>query len=213
MLDKSNPAAAAYLRMDIENLPEDKPEEKNTGLLRKPSSAKSSGLDLNNPAVRVGKQMQVIRKYKNEINEKKRLEEEVKAQLERQSQNVTPSPYGELNKDDPTSYRSDGSMKGWGFFGPIANEVNGGGPSTEITVGVEIDGKEMEIPSMSESLTKDQLDRLLSLDLKKDIVPMDIVRTAQKDAVRRLKAGLPVFATKEEEGKTPRPQHPNNLNR
>jgi hypothetical protein len=202
MLDKSNPAAAAYLRMDIENLPEDKPEEKNTGLLRKPSSAKSSGLDLNNPAVRVGKQMQVIRKYKNEINEKKRLEEEVKAQLERQSQNVT-----------PTSYRSDGSMKGWGFFGPIANEVNGGGPSTEITVGVEIDGKEMEIPSMSESLTKDQLDRLLSLDLKKDIVPMDIVRTAQKDAVRRLKAGLPVFATKEEEGKTPRPQHPNNLNR
>jgi hypothetical protein len=78
---------------------------------------------------------------------------------------------------------------------------------------VEIDGKEMEIPSMSESLTKDQLDRLLSLDLKKDSVPMDIVRTAQKDAVRRLKAGLPVFATKEEEGKTPRPQHPNNLNR
>ena len=68
MLDKSNPAAAAYLRMDIENLPEDKPEEKNTGLLRKPSSAKSSSLDLNNPAVRVAKQMQVIRKYRNEIN-------------------------------------------------------------------------------------------------------------------------------------------------
>jgi len=68
MLDKSNPAVAAYLRMDIENMPEDKPEEKNTGLLRKPSSAKSSSLDLNNPAVRVGKQMQVIRKYRNEIN-------------------------------------------------------------------------------------------------------------------------------------------------
>ena len=68
MLDKSNPAVAAYLRMDIENMPEDKPEEKNTGLLRKPSSAKFSGLDLNNPAVRVAKQMQVIRKYRNEIN-------------------------------------------------------------------------------------------------------------------------------------------------
>ena len=28
MLNKSNPAAAAYLRMDIENLPDDKPEKK-----------------------------------------------------------------------------------------------------------------------------------------------------------------------------------------
>ena len=68
MLKKTKPAAAAYLRMDIENLPDDKPEKKGTGLLRKPPSVKSSGLDLSNPAVRVGKQMQVIRNYRNKIN-------------------------------------------------------------------------------------------------------------------------------------------------
>jgi len=68
MLDKSNPTAAAYLRMDIENMPKDMPEEKGTGLLRKRSGANVSRLDLNNPLVRVAKQMQVIRKHRNEIN-------------------------------------------------------------------------------------------------------------------------------------------------
>jgi|TARA_B100000424_G_scaffold38934_1_gene26164 hypothetical protein len=68
-----NPAAAAYLRMNLDDfnkleVPE-KPE-KSGGLLVRSSMPEqaSSQLDFKNPAVRVAKQMQVIRKYREEKN-------------------------------------------------------------------------------------------------------------------------------------------------
>ena len=69
-----NAAREAYRRMDIEGfekLETIKEPEKTGGLLARSNynMAKSSdSLDYNNPAVRVAKQMQVIRKYRGEIN-------------------------------------------------------------------------------------------------------------------------------------------------
>lgn len=67
-----NPAVSAYKRMDLDSLPEDKmPEKDNTkGLLSRAtkSSKDNTGLDYTNPVIRVAKQMQVIRKYRDEIN-------------------------------------------------------------------------------------------------------------------------------------------------
>ncbi len=69
-----NAAREAYRRMDIEGfekLETIKEPEKTGGLLARSNNnmAKSSdSLDYNNPAVRVAKQMQVIRKYRGEIN-------------------------------------------------------------------------------------------------------------------------------------------------
>lgn len=69
-----NAAREAYNRMDIggfEKLEAIKEPEKTGGLLARSSnnmSKKSDGLDYNNPAVRVAKQMQVIRKYRGEVN-------------------------------------------------------------------------------------------------------------------------------------------------
>tara|TARA_R110000824_G_scaffold88348_4_gene217235 strand:- start:649 stop:882 length:234 start_codon:yes stop_codon:yes gene_type:complete len=69
-----NAAREAYRRMDIEGfekLEAIKEPEKTGGLLARSNNnmAKSSdSLDYNNPAVRVAKQMQVIRKYRGEIN-------------------------------------------------------------------------------------------------------------------------------------------------
>ena len=59
----------AYFNMDIENMPSDKPDKPMGGLLSKQSMNKSmnSGLDISNPAVRVAKQMQIIRKHRDEI--------------------------------------------------------------------------------------------------------------------------------------------------
>ncbi|MEK9917800.1 MAG: hypothetical protein VW496_00265 [Pelagibacteraceae bacterium] len=62
----NNPAASAYFNMDIENLPEDKPEKPSTGLLSKKTEQKN-GMDVSNPLVRVGKQMQLIRRHRDEI--------------------------------------------------------------------------------------------------------------------------------------------------
>ena len=67
-----NPAVSAYKRMDLDSLPEDKMTEKDNtkGLLSRAtkSSKDNTGLDYTNPVVRVAKQMQVIRKYRDEIN-------------------------------------------------------------------------------------------------------------------------------------------------
>jgi hypothetical protein len=65
MSNQYNTAAMAYKAFDIENIPEDKPIKK-LGLLSRKTETK--GIDYNNPAVRVAKQMQVIRKHRNEIN-------------------------------------------------------------------------------------------------------------------------------------------------
>ena len=56
---------AAYNNMDIENLPTAAVEKETTGLLAKRPNV--SSMDYGNPAVRVGKQMRVIRKYRDEI--------------------------------------------------------------------------------------------------------------------------------------------------
>jgi len=66
-------AVVAYNNMDLEGfskLGTQKKPKKSGGLLSrtKMPSRDSAGLDYNNPAVRVAKQMQVIRKYRDEIN-------------------------------------------------------------------------------------------------------------------------------------------------
>jgi len=62
-----NSARRAYLNMDIENLPKEKVTE-DTGLLRRKVNSSTTGIDFKNPAVRVAKQLEVIRNRRNEIN-------------------------------------------------------------------------------------------------------------------------------------------------
>tara|TARA_E500000318_G_scaffold66305_1_gene61164 strand:+ start:1998 stop:2207 length:210 start_codon:yes stop_codon:yes gene_type:complete len=61
-----NPAIDAYRNMDIENLPKDEPKKENSGLLTKRTETESK-IDMNNPGVRVAKQMQILRKHRDEI--------------------------------------------------------------------------------------------------------------------------------------------------
>lgn len=73
-----NPAVVAYKRMDLEGFNRlegmSQPEKKTGGGLLTRSSMPMSNdgdgkkLDYKNPLVRVAKQMQVIRKYRDEIN-------------------------------------------------------------------------------------------------------------------------------------------------
>jgi len=62
-----NPAIDAYKNMDIENLPKDEPKVDTGGLLARKNMNKSGGLDITNPAVRVAKSMQVLRKHRDDI--------------------------------------------------------------------------------------------------------------------------------------------------
>lgn len=103
-----------------------------------------------------------------------------------------------LPKDN---YRNDGSLKGKGFLGALKGID--GKDVTEYSIGVELNGKEIDIPTVIPTLTQEELDYVLNQgDMAIGIPIADkIAIKAEKYAKERLAKGLPVFATKEEEGK------------
>lgn len=98
--------------------------------------------------------------------------------------------------------RADGTPKGDGFFG-VLNRPDGG-VSTELSIGVDIDGKETEIPTLVPSLTPEERTWLLSNDIKNPTqLPPSIMQKALASATQRLKAGKSPFADASESPKTP----------
>jgi len=94
--------------------------------------------------------------------------------------------------ENPTNYgnRKDGSTKGKGFLGELKRPD--GKVSTELSIGVNFDGKQQEIPMLVPTLTKQEIDYLLN-----DGKPTDaIVKKAVEHARKRVKEGKPVFSEK-----------------
>ncbi len=94
--------------------------------------------------------------------------------------------------------RADGTLKGDGYFGSLP--AHGGMHSSEISVGVEIDGKEIEIPTMVPTLTKKELDLLLRGERPTD----QIVDKAVEYARKRIKDGKSPFASPNERFQVPK---------
>ena len=94
--------------------------------------------------------------------------------------------------------RPDGSEKGAGFLGVLKRPD--GGISTEISVGLPIGGKEMDVPTLVPTLTEDEKNWLLTHDIK-DKIPESIMKKAKTHAEERIKAGKSPFASREEEPK------------
>jgi len=92
--------------------------------------------------------------------------------------------------------RTDGSPKGDGFFGKL-NRPDGS-VSTEISIGVGMNGKEMEIPLIVPTLTKKELNYLLSTDVEAkgffNNMPPSIMDKAYEHAQTRIKSGMSPFA-------------------
>ncbi len=83
--------------------------------------------------------------------------------------------------------REDGTKKGNGWLGQL--KTKDGEISTELSIGVEIDGKETLIPSLVPTLTKDEIDYLLSGGEPTD----KIVKKATDHAMKRIRAGKSPF--------------------
>ena len=108
----------------------------------------------------------------------------------------------EAPRRSPDAYRRDGSLKSQtGFLGPIINK-HSGKPMTELSIGVEIGGQEVEIPSMVPTLTKEERILLQNLRIGVDPMPKSIVIKAKRHAMERIKAGLNPFL----------PAEPQNMN-
>lgn len=93
--------------------------------------------------------------------------------------------------------RTDGTPKGMGYFGVLKRPD--GDISTELSVGVNIKGKEMEIPLLVPGLTKKEIQHLLD-----DGKPTDeIVGKAVIHAQKRMANGMSPFAGPDEQGAPP----------
>ena len=88
--------------------------------------------------------------------------------------------------------RPDGSRKGKGWLGPLKSP--NGHDVTEYTIGVPIGGKEMDIPSVVPTLTKQEIAQVLSAADNGEGVPDAIRRKAIAHAEMMVKSGKSVFA-------------------
>lgn len=91
--------------------------------------------------------------------------------------------------------RADGTKKGNGFLGVLQRPD--GGVSTEISVGVNLDGKETEVPLLVPTLNKKEVDTLLSLPPGQK-PPPEIVQKAVDHAKERIALGKSPFASNDE---------------
>jgi len=90
--------------------------------------------------------------------------------------------------------RPDGTEKSFGYFGPLKTKDKR--VMTELSVGVSIGGKETQIPTVTPAMSKADADWLL----EGNEPTREIVDKAVKFALGRMNSGLPLYATKEEEG-------------
>lgn len=103
-----------------------------------------------------------------------------------------PVPPGTVDKSNWGLRYGSSDPKGLGFLGVLGRPD--GGVSSELSIGVNIDGKDIEVPSMVPSLTPQQRQTLLSLRDGQPM-PQDIVDAAVMFAKTRIAKGLSPFAS------------------
>ena len=93
----------------------------------------------------------------------------------------------------PDMYREDGSIKSSrGFLGPIINNVTGK-TMTEVSIGVEIDGKEILIPAMVPTLTPKEIDALKNINIGEEPLSKSIIDKATRHAIPRINNNMSPF--------------------
>jgi hypothetical protein len=95
--------------------------------------------------------------------------------------------------------RADGTKKGTGFLGPLKRPD--GMTMTEYSVGVNIDGKDVEIPTLVPTLTQDEIDLLLNLP-DGDKPPRAIINKAIDHARNRIKNNKSPFWNPQDDGQS-----------
>jgi hypothetical protein len=102
--------------------------------------------------------------------------------------------------------RQDNTQKGRGFFGEIKRPD--GSVSTEISIGVTIDNKQVEIPLIVPTLNRRELDYLIRTPVESrqfmDRMPKSIIEKAYDHAVMRLQTNKSPFAGPDELTEPPR---------
>ena len=97
-----------------------------------------------------------------------------------------------LSKKDPNTTRPDGNPKGSGWLGP--HKTESGSDVSEYSIGMDIDGKEMDIPTMVPGLNDVEIKQLLTAAEYESFPNTAIVSKAVAHARKMLAEGKSVFA-------------------
>lgn len=95
--------------------------------------------------------------------------------------------YGNRGKDYGYGTRPDGTFKGPGFLGVLKRPD--GDISTELSIGIEMNGEEVEMPTLVPTLTKEEVDHLLNGGEPTEA----IIDKAVDHAEKRIKEGKSPF--------------------
>ena len=91
--------------------------------------------------------------------------------------------------------RQDGTPKGEGWLGALKRPD--GGVMTEYTIGTNINGKDMDIPTIVPTLSPEEIQYLLMSSENHDVldtpIGQSIIRKAIEHAVMRNKSGMSPF--------------------
>jgi hypothetical protein len=99
----------------------------------------------------------------------------------------------ELNRRGKYGKRPDGSLKGEGWLGEL--KLPNGGVATEYTVGVNIGGKEIDIPTLVPGLTKEEVDVMVNYIIPNNKpIPESVMQKAVEHAKQKMNKGESVFA-------------------
>lgn len=143
-------------------------------------------------------------RYASNLNDKQKAEVEAKIKaildsdkpkgsLKSAARNRSPSSDPEVA---PAGYgkRRDGTDKGTGWLG--VHKTKSGNDMTEYTVGLNINGKDVDVPTLVPGLTDKELAYLKTEPSLKERTPMNesILRKAAEHAKKRLSEGKSVFA-------------------
>jgi hypothetical protein len=93
--------------------------------------------------------------------------------------------------------RPNGAPKGAGYYGEIKDPYREGTYSTELTIGVTIDGREMQIPTIVPGLTQSEIHALLQAKTAQEM-PESVVRKAVAHAKLRMKQMKDPYAEPDE---------------
>lgn len=104
-------------------------------------------------------------------------------------QRMAEALYGR-GKDYGYGKRPDGSFKGPGFLGPLRRPD--GDVMTEYSIGVKLDGKETDIPTLVPTLSDAELNALLKAK-PGERIPDSIVKKAVDHARKRMADGKSPF--------------------
>jgi hypothetical protein len=96
-----------------------------------------------------------------------------------------------LSRLDPNETRPDGSKKGMGWLGPYKN--SNGDDVTEYSIGIDIDGKDMDIPVLVPGLSKNEIMSVLKASEYGEFPTGDIIDKAVAHARKMLAQGKSPF--------------------